>query len=800
MLSRFGLSTSRPNNYAVLLRSSRKFLASNNGAAKSEERVSSTTHIHATSSGRGSTSQSNQGNSREDTASKQHKELVSFTVHDEVAVVKLNCWNAKENTLNEALAEELKQAIERINSDNGVRSAVIMSSKSNSFIAGADIGMISKAKSASEAERLSREAQHNFARIESSRKPIVAAIMGTCMGGGLELALACHYRIAVNTAKTAIGLPEVMLGLLPGAGGTQRLPKLVSVSTALDMMLTGKALKAPKAKKVGLVDHLVDPIGIGLKSIEESNLDYLEKVAISVAKQLASGTLKPNRTRPLLERTINYILTKPPFLDKVLLKTATNKVMKQTAGNYPAPLKILEVVRAGLRSNDDSGYDQEARAFGQLSQTTQSKALIGIFNSSNACKRNTWGKLDKDIDNIVVVGAGLMGAGIANVSVDKGIKTTLIDMHDDGLARGLNQIYSNLNTAFKKKKITMWERDKAMSCIKGRTTYEDLHNADVAIEAVFEEIGLKHKIIKQLESAVSDKCIIASNTSALPIKEIASAASRPERIIGMHYFSPVDKMQLLEIITTEKTSKETLKIAANLGLKQKKVVVVVKDCPGFFVVRCLAPMMSEVNRLLQEGLDPPELDKLTKDYGFPVGAATLADEVGLDVAEHVAQFLGKALGPRVGGGSIDLLSEMISNGYKGRKSGKGYYTYGKGKGGKKVNEGAMKIIARHRITSPAAVSSKEDRQLRVICRYINEAVLCLQENVITSPGDGDVASVFGIGFPPFWGGPFRFVDLYGADKLVAHMSRFAEAYVSEQFQPAQLLIDYAKEGKRFYSD
>ncbi|VDD93908.1 unnamed protein product, partial [Enterobius vermicularis] len=723
---------------------------------------------------------------------------VALSIQDDVAIVKLNCKNVKENTLNKSVSEELKKALERIQSDSGIRSAVIISGKPNSFIAGADIDMLSKGKSATDVEKLSQEAQREFAQIESSRKPIVAAIMGTCMGGGLELAMACQYRIAVNTAKTQLGLPEVMLGLLPGAGGTQRLPKLVSISTALDMMLTGKALKPSKAKKVGLVDHVIDPIGGGLKNYEENNLDYLEKVAVSVAKQLATGALKPDRTRPFLERTVNYFLTRPPLLEKVLLRTVTKKVMSQTAGNYPAPLRILDVVKSGLNTSDGSGYDRESRAFGELSQTSQSKALVGIFNSSTACKKNKWGKLEKDINKIAVVGAGLMGAGITNVTVDKGIKTTLIDMHDEGLARGLNQIYSHLNTAYKRKKIGIVERDRSMAYVKPTTTYEDLQDCDVVVEAVFEEIGLKHKIITQLESVVSDKCVIASNTSALPIKEIASVARKPERIIGMHYFSPVEKMQLLEIITTEKTSKETLKVAANLGLRQKKLVVVVKDCPGFFVVRCLAPMMSEVSRLIQEGVSPEELDKLTKSYGFPVGAATLGDEVGLDVAEHVAHFLGEALGPRMGGGSVSLLSEMVSSGFKGRKSGKGYYIYGKGKKGKKMNDAALKIISRHRITAPAAVSGTEDQQLRIICRYINEAAICLQENVISSPSDGDVASVFGIGFPPFWGGPFRFIDLYGADKLIKNMSRFAEAYSAEQFQPAQLLIDHAKEKKKFY--
>ncbi|KAK6731142.1 hypothetical protein RB195_007543 [Necator americanus] len=724
------------------------------------------------------------------------KGTVKVEHHGDVAVIRMDLANTKENVLNEALATDLQAAFENVERDDSIKSIVLMSGKPGSFVAGADVGMLSKVKTPNDGAAISKKAQDQFAKLEHSGKPIVAAIMGSCMGGGLELAMSCQYRIAVNDKKTQLALPEVMLGLLPGAGGTQRLPRLVSLQNAMDMMLTGKKVKADKAKKIGLVDSVVQPLGDGLEPATINTHKYLERVAIDTARQLANGTLKVKRERPLVEKVLQKIMTTSFVLDNLVMKMARDKVMKLTGGNYPAPLRILDVIRKGLVEGTSQGYTYESQCFGELMQTYQSKALVGLFNGSTECKKNKYGQ-GKPVNEVAVVGAGLMGAGIADVTIDKGLKCVLLDMSEQGLERGQNQIATYLNGQVKRRKINKLEKERMVSNLTPTCDYNAMKHADIVIEAVFEDLPLKHKVIKQIEGIVGKDTIIASNTSALPIKEIAKASSRPDKVIGMHYFSPVEKMQLLEIIVHDSTSKETLATAAQLGLKQGKTVVVVKDCPGFFVVRCLGPMMSEVVRLLQEGVPAGDIDKLTMQFGFPVGAATLADEVGIDVAEHVASFLGQALGPRVRGGSAELLADMVTAGFKGKKTNKGIYVY-QSKGKKKVNEEAMKILQNYRLTAPGNCSSVEDRQLRLATRFVNEALICLQEGVISGPTDGDIASVFGIGFPPFWGGPFRFVDLYGAQKLVNAMNKFASAYTSEQFTPCQLLKDHAQSGKKFY--
>uniref|UniRef100_A0A663MBI0 enoyl-CoA hydratase n=1 Tax=Athene cunicularia TaxID=194338 RepID=A0A663MBI0_ATHCN len=659
---------------------------------------------------------------------------VSCDIKGDVAVVRFNTPNSKVNTLSKQLSSEFTDIMNEIWANEAVKSAVLISSKPGSFIAGADLDMIEACKTSQEVSQLSQEGQKMLEKIEQSPKPIVAAISGSCLGGGLELAIACHYRIATKEKKTVLATPEVLLGLLPGAGGTQRLPKMVGLPAAFDVMLTGRNIRADRAKKMGLVDQLVDPLGPGVKSPEARTIEYLEEVAINFARGLANKTVSAKRSKGLMQKLTDYAMA-VPFVRQQVYKTVENKVQKQTKGLYPAPLKIIETVKAGLDQGRDAGYLAESQNFGQLAVTKESKALLGLYRGQVYCKKNKFGTPQREVKTLAVLGAGLMGAGIAQVSVDKGLKTILKDTAQQGLDRGQQQVFKGLNSKVKKKSLTSFERDSILSNLTGQLDYKGFEKADMVIEAVFEDINIKHRVLKEVEAVIPAHCVFASNTSALPISQIAAVSKRPEKVIGMHYFSPVDRMQLLEIITTDKTSQDTAASAVAVGLKQGKVVIVVKV--GWCRPCCVTPLVTELAlKCLLE-----QLLSLCRSY--------------MPAPGHVTD-----LGPYRQAERDRLGEESFS----------------------------LAWLCPH----------SEDIQMRLVTRFVNEAAMCLQEGILSSPVEGDIGAVFGLGFPPCLGGPFRYVDSYGAKQLVDKLRKY-EAVYGSQFTPCQLLLDYANNpSKKFH--
>lgn len=589
--------------------------------------------------------------------------------------------------------------------------------------------------------------------------------------------MACHKRVATTDNKTVLGLPEVQLGLLPGSGGTQRLPRLVGIQKALDMILTGKQLRAAQAKKAGLVDAVVP------KSI-------LLEAAVKLALE---G--KP-KARQVKLNLVGKVLEKTPFGRSILFSQAKKQTLAKTHGNYPAPLKILEAIEAGISGGINKGLDVEAKAFGELCMTAESKALRSIFFATTAMKKET-GAGDvkpRKVQKAAILGGGLMGGGIANVTATKaGIPVRIKDINQTGISNALKYSYSLLEKKFRRRFISKTELQKQMSLLTGTTDYSGFHDVDLVVEAVFEDLNLKRQMVKDIEQHCSEHTVFASNTSSLPIGQIAAEAARPENVIGLHYFSPVDKMPLVEVIAHDKTSAETIATTVAFARKQGKTPIVVKDGAGFYVNRILALYMNEAANILLEGEPVEQLDKALVKFGFPVGPITLLDEVGIDVGAKISPILAKELGERfVAPAAFD---KLMADGRKGRKSEKGFYLYGaKAKKGKKQVDSSVYLLLG---LNPQERLSLDQIALRCTVQMLNEAVRCLEEGIISSARDGDVGAIFGIGFPPFHGGPFRYIDQMGAATLVAHLRSFEQKHGS-RFAPCQLLLDKAERAETFY--
>ncbi|WP_010449563.1 fatty acid oxidation complex subunit alpha FadJ [Vibrio rotiferianus] len=688
-----------------------------------------------------------------------------------IAWLAIDVPNEKMNTLQAAFADEMKEIFALLKDSSGVKGMIIHSLKPDNFVAGADVRMLEACTTASEAEALAKQGQELFQQLSDLPYPVIAAIHGPCLGGGLELALACDYRVCTDSDKTRLGLPEVQLGLLPGSGGTQRLPRLIGLLPSLDLILTGKQLRAKKAKKLGVVDACVP-----------------HTILLDVAKQLIEkGKSKGKKKQSTKEK----LMSGSGLGRKFVFEQATKKTNEKTRGNYPATVAILEVIQHGLEKGFAQGQELEAKRFGELVMSSESKALRSIFFATTEMKKENGAEADPvTVNKVGVLGGGLMGAGISHVSVAKAkVPVRIKDVSNDGVLNALNYNYKLFDKQRKRRIISKAGLQSKMLQLSGGIDFTSFNHIDVVIEAVFEDLDLKQKMVADIEANAKPETIFATNTSSLPIHKIAEKAERPENIVGLHYFSPVEKMPLVEVIPHETTSEETISTVVALAKKQGKTPIVVKDKAGFYVNRILAPYMNEAAHILLANEPIEQLDGALLDFGFPVGPITLLDEVGVDIGAKIMPILVNELGERFKG--PDVFDTLLNDGRKGRKSGKGFYTY-KGKK-KEVDKSVYKLLN----LTPESKLSDSDIALRCVLPMLNEAVRCLDDGIIRSPRDGDIGAIFGIGFPPFLGGPFRYMDQFGLKELVEKMNEFASKY-GDRYAPCDGLLTRAGEGRNFY--
>ncbi|HUP42378.1 MAG TPA: 3-hydroxyacyl-CoA dehydrogenase NAD-binding domain-containing protein, partial [Thermoanaerobaculia bacterium] len=614
-------------------------------------------------------------------------------------------------------------------------------------------------------------------RIAALPFPTVAAIDGACLGGGLELALACEYRVATETEKTRLGLPEVQLGLIPGLGGTQRLPRRIGVPDALDLILTGKRIDARKARRLGLVDETCQPADLRAAAL----------------RWIDPGARKRRPVkRPLAKRAAD-LAARLPGADRLVYGKAREQVLARTGGHYPAPLVAIDIVREGMKlplSQLHRALDLEAGAFSRLVTSEVAKSLMGIFFMKNdvEARAAALAKRGREVERIGVLGAGLMGAGIAQGLAAKGRQVVMKDRDAEALARGMKAAAAVFDERVKRRRMTEIEKRSAMARIHPTTGVEPFRAVDFVIEAVFEDLDVKHQVIQEVEGVAPDGLIFASNTSTIPIARLAEASRDRSRIVGMHFFSPVHKMPLLEVIRHPATSDEAVATTVALGVEMGKTVIVVDDGPGFFTSRVLGPFVNEAAWILAQGARIEEVDRAMRAWGWPVGPLELLDEVGLDVAHHAGRVIGPFLGERAA--PPPVLARLIEDGRKGRKTGRGFYDYS-GKR-KRPDPQVYELLGWREAPVPA-----EEIVERCWLQMLNETARAMEDGVIENPVDVDVGVIFGFGFPPFRGGILKQADRLGLATVVQKLQGYAGRY-GERLAPAGLLVEMAAAGRTFH--
>ena len=697
-----------------------------------------------------------------------------------IALATLDMPGRAMNVLNPTLVEPFAALVERLETDAAIKGLVITSGKST-FIVGADIDQLSQIKTADEAFKLCEDLKGMLRRMEKCGKPVVAALNGTALGGGLELALACHARIALNDPKLKLGLPEVKLGLLPGGGGTQRLPRLIGIQKSFELITQGKELTAAKAKEMGLVTELAD------------TRDEL------IAKAKAWCAANPKAAAPWDTKGFRIPGgdSKSPAVVQVLA-IAPSMANAKAHGNYPAITHIMSCLFEGCLLDFDAGSQVESRYFAACVASQVSKNMIGtLWYQLNAIKKGQsrpQGPADSKVKKVGILGAGMMGAGIAYVSAKVGIDVVLLDTTKENAEKGKAYSQGLLDKAISRGRSTAEKRDQLLARIQTTTSYEDLKGCDLVIEAVFEDRGIKAECTQKTEAVIAADAVYASNTSTLPITGLATASSRPANFIGLHFFSPVDKMPLVEIIVGEKTSDETLARGFDYVLQIGKTPIVVNDSRGFYTSRVFATYVMEGLAMLGEGVHPRSIEVAGLKAGMPMPPLALQDEVSLSLSLHISdqtrrdlEAEGKSYPMHPGEAVLRVVAEK--HGRIGKKSGKGLYDYN---GKEKSLWPELTTIFPPQAQQP----TQQELVDRLMFIQANEAARCYQENVVRSVADTNIGSIFGWGFAPHQGGALQFINAMGAKKFVERSRELAKQY-GARFEPAEIVVKQAAEGGRF---
>ena len=690
------------------------------------------------------------------------------------------------NKLDHATLNELQEAVNRLNKDTSIKGLLISSAKKD-FIVGADItefiGWFNMPEDEFKARLL--DVHKIFATIEDFPFPVVTAINGTALGGGFELSLCTDYRII--TTETGVGLPEIKLGIFPGWGGSFRLPRLIGQDNAFEWIATGRTQRPEDALKKGAVDAVVEP-----QALRDAALKTLQRC---ISGELDYAARREEKRKPLQLAELELMLS---------YETAKGMILGKAGPHYPAPRIMLKTMLTHADEERDDAMEIEAEGFVRAAKTDVAKNLVGLFLNDQALKRQAR-KLAKEATEVklaAVLGAGIMGGGIAYQSALKGTPIIMKDINADALQLGMKEAKKLLAKRVDKGRMRIDEMADTLTRIHTTLSYGDIAHADIVVEAVVENSKVKKAVLAELEEVVAEDTVLASNTSTISISELASATQKPERVCGMHFFNPVPRMPLVEVIRGEKTSEKTIATTLAYAQAMGKKPIVVNDCPGFMVNRVLFPYLNAFEQLLNDGADFIHIDKVMEDFGWPMGPAQLLDVVGLDIAVHAAAVMAASYPDRMKINFKAITEAMYEAGRLGQKNARGYYRYEPDKRGKlqkKRDQEALEIVRQNsQAIRQAEEFTDEEISERMMLALCLEVVRCLQDNIVDSPEAADMSLIYGIGFPPFRGGALRYIDSLGSAEFVAMAEKYKD--LGAAYKVPALLAKMAQKNETFFAN